>query len=168
MNSDYSDIPSFKPLKTATSKSTKNRNKIRISKIMTKPNPRNKTQTSNFYSSSLPTTASKQKRDTSYQDASEVIETLKTISDTTFTPLGTQRLADAPDCSSEEDRPDRKFIRINDRYVKKSLYPDGFDFGLIRHRLSEGGTELINYNNEVLDSHLVDESKYKMPKPFNI
>ena len=73
-----------------------------------------------------------------------------------MTPEGTQRLEELSDVSEDIEHIGKTKIKINGRVIKKELYPNDFDFNLIRTKKVKEDDGVINYNNDVLDMHLVD------------
>ena len=54
---------------------------------------------------------------------------------------------------------------IDGRYIKPTLYPPGFDFSLIKGMNIKRNEPLKNYNNMVMEMHIVDESKIVSQRP---
>lgn len=59
----------------------------------------------------------------------------------------------------------RPYIRINDRWVQREVYPDEFDFNLVDVNNVGHISQLLNYNNMVMEMHIVDESKIVAKRP---
>ena len=52
-----------------------------------------------------------------------------------------------------------------DRYINPELYPPGFDLNLVRGIKAGDAWPIKNYNNMVMDHHIVDETKIKAKFP---
>ena len=59
-------------------------------------------------------------------------------------------------------------VIVDGRKIKKEIYPDNFNFNLIKRCKKEGNDRLINFNNLVMEQHIVNADDYKMPKPFDV
>lgn len=51
-------------------------------------------------------------------------------------------------------------MEVDGRFVNTDLYPAGFNFNLIRGAIIGRNTPIYNYNNMVMDVHIVDENQF--------
>ena len=57
---------------------------------------------------------------------------------------------------------------VDGRKIMKHAYPAGFNFNLIKKCFKEGNDPLINFNNLVMEQHIVDVNAIKSKAPFDI
>ena len=57
---------------------------------------------------------------------------------------------------------------VDGRAIKKHAYPEGFNFNLIKKCKKEGNDPLINFNNLVMEQHIVGVNEIKSIAPFDI
>ena len=56
---------------------------------------------------------------------------------------------------------------VDGRKIPKKIYPNQFNFDLIKRESQKGVGFLINFNNLVMEQHIVKAEDFKMPKPFD-
>jgi hypothetical protein len=59
----------------------------------------------------------------------------------------------------DENGRQHKYVVVDGRKIKPTLYPAGFDFSLLKCMNIRRNEPLQNFNNMVMDVHIVDESK---------
>jgi hypothetical protein len=60
---------------------------------------------------------------------------------------------------------EREFVVIDGRKIDLEVYPTGFDFALIRGMNLGPNQPLYNYNNMVMEQHIVDEHAIVSKRP---